>query len=67
MLTPENFRKYCTFFSERFQIVTLHESYNLIKSGKIEKPLMVFSFDDGYANFYTQVFPILQELKIKAN
>ena len=67
MMTPAEFRGYCEFFKERFELYTFLEAAYLLKHGPIKKPLMVFTFDDGYTDFYETVFPILKELDIPAN
>lgn len=65
-MTVENFRKYCEILQHNFLICTFHEAMELLGQPS-EKPLMVFSFDDGYADFYENAFPILKELGIKSN
>lgn len=66
-MSVQVFRKYCEYFKERSQICTLHEGLERMKKGEGPYPLVVFSFDDGYGNFYQNAFPVLKELGIKAN
>lgn len=66
LLTTSEFRDYCKFFKERFLICTLHEARKRIAEG-CPGTLLVFSFDDGYTDFYETAFPILKELNISVN
>lgn len=66
MMTTKTFRRYCEFFRERFLICSLHEAKELLKK-PLKKPLMVFTFDDGYENYHALAFPIMQELGVKSN
>ena len=66
LLTPDEFRNYCEFFKKRFLICTLHEAQKHITEG-CPGILLVFSFDDGYTDFYETAFPILKELNIPVN
>ena len=65
-ITTENLRKYLELLKSRFNIQTFHESAERIRCGE-EGPFLVLSFDDGYADFYENAFPILKELGFPAN
>ncbi|MDO4889625.1 MAG: polysaccharide deacetylase family protein [Candidatus Saccharibacteria bacterium] len=65
-ITAENLRKYLEFLKNNYQICTLHEAEKLIRRGA-EGPFLVLSFDDGYTDFYENVFPVLKELGLSAN
>lgn len=75
-VSTENFRKCCELFKEHFRIVTFKEAKKILdeqrariinRDEKEKKPLMVFSFDDGYTDFYENAVPIMREFGIKSN
>lgn len=68
-ITDDLLREYCEYFLDRYTIVSLDEAYDIIENNKeVDNPnLLAFTFDDGYDNNYTLAYPILKELKIKAN
>lgn len=68
-ITDEMFKRYCEFFKENYNIVSLDEAYALIKNNEEvdESNLLAFTFDDGYDNNYALAYPILKKNGIKAN
>jgi len=68
-ITDDMLRRYCEYFKDKYQIVSLGEGYDIIKNNKpVDNPnLLAFTFDDGYDNNYYLAYPILRELGIKAN
>jgi peptidoglycan/xylan/chitin deacetylase (PgdA/CDA1 family) len=48
------------WLASRFQIVSLDELGSHLKSGKKAGHLAAVTFDDGYRDFYTDVFPLMK-------
>lgn len=67
-VTPFIFRKQLeTLKNAGYEFMTTAELADVLDGrAKLPKNPIIISFDDGYRNFYEEVFPILKELKIKA-
>jgi peptidoglycan/xylan/chitin deacetylase (PgdA/CDA1 family) len=67
-LSPEIFRCQMEFIHSRgYLVYTVSEYIELIKEGgKIVRPGVVLTFDDGFANFMTEAVPILREYGYRA-
>lgn len=60
-----DFRRQMEYLKKHYEVCSLHEAHSRLgKPGP--KPRAVVTFDDGYANNYLVVFPILKELNIPA-
>jgi peptidoglycan/xylan/chitin deacetylase (PgdA/CDA1 family) len=68
VVEPNTFRKQMKFLKDnRFNFMSLAEYVELVKTGKRPKrKSIVITFDDGYADNYSQAFPILKEFNIPA-
>ncbi|MDE6025344.1 MAG: polysaccharide deacetylase family protein [Lachnospiraceae bacterium] len=62
------FRKQIAFFKQNFNIVTMEQVIDA-SDGKVDLPpnAMLLTFDDGYIDGYTYVFPILKEEKLQGS
>ena len=61
------FKKQIEFFKQNFQVVTMEEviaAWN--ENYELPEHALLLTFDDGYSNFYTEVFPILKKNDAKA-
>jgi len=61
-VTPETFEHHITFLKKHFDIISLNDFYLNFCLGKKRtnnKPLCSITFDDGWIDFYTYVFPVL--------
>ena len=67
-LDIELFREQISFLKRKYTIVTMNEVIETIK-GKNELPenAVLLTFDDGYIDNYTFVFPVLEELRIQGS
>ncbi|WP_332369396.1 polysaccharide deacetylase family protein [Spirosoma telluris] len=59
------FEQQVAYFKENFNIVTLKEYYEADDLPK-DKLTITLTFDDGYANNFTRVLPILEKHKVPA-
>ncbi len=67
-ITPEEFESQIRYLQQKgYQTIFVKEIPNIV-SGKINlgNNLIALNFDDGYRDFYTDVYPILLKYKIKA-
>ncbi|MGI9516718.1 MAG: polysaccharide deacetylase family protein [Pirellulaceae bacterium] len=58
------FRKQIDWLQRRFEIVSLVEAQNRIRSGQNRVPTLCLTFDDGYADNATFALPLLIKRKI---
>lgn len=67
-ITPSIFRKQLeTLKNAGYEFMTTAELSDVL-DGRLKQPEnpIIITFDDGYRDFYTDVFPVLNELKVKA-
>lgn len=61
------FRRQMKFLAQTGRVIHYNHAIAALQSQNISTPdAFVLTFDDGFVNFYTQVFPILRELHIPA-
>jgi peptidoglycan/xylan/chitin deacetylase (PgdA/CDA1 family) len=67
-ISPTRFREHMKFFKDKgFKTITMDQLLNFLNgAGSLpEKPLMI-TLDDSYLSQYTEAYPILKELGMKA-
>ncbi|MBZ9687147.1 polysaccharide deacetylase family protein [Clostridium estertheticum] len=67
-LSKENFRMQMKYLKDNnYTTLTVDELYSYMQTGKMipDKPIII-TFDDGYKDNYTNAYPILKELGLKA-
>jgi peptidoglycan/xylan/chitin deacetylase (PgdA/CDA1 family) len=62
---PHTFEKMLQYASKAYRVVGFAELQDALKTKG--KPILVFSFDDGYLDFMEFALPLLQKYKILAN
>lgn len=62
ILSKETFRKQLKYLTENFQVVDLPD---VVNSADTERRVAL-TFDAGYENFYTEIFPILKHFDLPA-
>jgi hypothetical protein len=61
------FRRQLEFLARARRVVSYDEALNALKSGQpVTNEAFVLTFDDGYEDFYTHVFPLLRDLELPA-
>lgn len=60
---PENFQAHCEYLAENnYRTVTMAQLYGALMRGERLAPRrVVMTFDDGYADAYTEAFPVLRQ------
>lgn len=62
-LTREQFAEFVEYLQRHYRVVSLDEACQQLRSGRtIREPLVVLTFDDGYADNYRNAWPVLREL-----
>ncbi len=63
---PQLFREHVRFLiQEGYSIISLYEIYNALSVGaNLPQHPIVLTFDDGYADHFEYVFPVLQEFNV---
>lgn len=63
----EKFEEQLQYLKEYYELISLQD-FMLWRQGKkkFQKPALMLTFDDGYKNCYTQLFPILKRYHIPA-
>ena len=65
-ITAEVFERQMRYLNENCLTISLEEFLEDRKPNLIQRPLVVLTFDDGYENFYSIVFPILKKYNLPA-
>jgi len=60
-VTPDNFRAQMRHLKENFTLARLEDEWS-----RLDRPAVVVTFDDGYADNATEALPILEELQVPA-
>ncbi len=64
-IPPNLFEEQVKFISDNFKIVSYDDLIkSVVNSENIKENIAVFTFDDGYLDFYTDAFPILKKFSI---
>jgi peptidoglycan/xylan/chitin deacetylase (PgdA/CDA1 family) len=61
-----SFRTQILYLKKHFEIISLSEAVERMRSGGIKRPTAVITFDDGYQNNFDVAFPILLRERIPA-
>lgn len=64
----ENFKKQMQYLKDNgYNTISLDELYDFIKNdSKVPEKPVILTFDDGYVDNYTNAYPIIKELGLKA-
>ncbi len=64
---PDTFRQQIDYLiGKGYRVIGLDELLPMITAGSLPSKPIVLTFDDGYRDFYDNVFPILKEKNVKA-
>ena len=61
-----SFRVQIAYLKKHFEIISISEAVERMRSGGIKRPTAVITFDDGYQNNFDVAFPILLRERIPA-
>lgn len=62
------FKQQIEFFKNNFNVITMEEMIAFYDEGyKLPEKAMLLTFDDGYVDHYTSVFPVLNEYKMQGS
>jgi peptidoglycan/xylan/chitin deacetylase (PgdA/CDA1 family) len=64
-LSPANFEKLVKYSLEHYSILSFSDLLDVKR--QLKKPPLIFSFDDGYYDFYEIALPILRKYKVPSN
>jgi peptidoglycan/xylan/chitin deacetylase (PgdA/CDA1 family) len=62
----ENFERQVRIFSRHYTVVTLTELLKRMERGVLDRDYLVLTFDDGFKDAWTHVFPVLKQLRVPA-
>jgi len=65
-LDESSFRSQMNYLRRHFEVVHLLEAVGRMQEGKMDRPIAVITFDDGFQNNYDVAFPILREAGLPA-
>lgn len=66
-VTPEEFRRQVEYLRENYKIVSLDEMVDYAKGKRmLPKKAVAITFDDGYHDFYLNVYPFFRRNKLPA-
>jgi len=63
-ISTECFLRQVRFLQRHYRIVSLTEAVELVKSGRVESPTAVITFDDGYADNFVSLRAVMEETGI---
>ena len=67
VISPETFRRQCSWLDSRRRPVDLSEAVRHIdRAGRLPRGMVVLTFDDGFATVYEHAFPILAAARLPA-
>lgn len=64
-ISPSSFRNHLDYIRSHYQILSPETFLSWLDNrAVIDKPSVLFSFDDAYLSFYEEIYPILKEAKL---
>ncbi|HBG78598.1 MAG TPA: hypothetical protein DDW84_07135 [Phycisphaerales bacterium] len=64
--SPENFESHLKTLSQNYRVIRLAELLDEIKNNRFVPNTIALTFDDGYADNFTNALPLLEKYKIPA-
>ncbi|WP_434151365.1 polysaccharide deacetylase family protein [Methylocaldum gracile subsp. desertum] len=65
-ITEAQFREQMEYLAKYCRVAALPDAIQRLRSGSIDRPTVVITFDDGYQNVFDVAFPILREFHFPA-
>src|SRR5687768_2928418 len=67
VISTATFRRHCETLRRAFDVVSLETAVQFLDGKRrVVRPMAVITFDDGYADFYEEAFPVLNDLGLPA-
>jgi peptidoglycan/xylan/chitin deacetylase (PgdA/CDA1 family) len=66
MVTIGDFRRQMHFLREHYDVLPLDEAVARCRAGRVRRPVLAITFDDGYQNNHDQALPVLERLGLPA-
>jgi peptidoglycan/xylan/chitin deacetylase (PgdA/CDA1 family) len=67
VISAATFRRQCEMLRKAFDVVSLETAMHFLDDKRrVARPMAVITFDDGYADFYDEAFPVLNDLGLPA-
>lgn len=57
---PDTFHKQLDILRKKFDVVSLHQLVEALKTGKLEQNMVAITFDDGFVDNYMNAAPLLE-------
>ncbi len=65
-ISPSAFEHQLRFFKKNHVVLPLEEALRKLQDGSLPEYALAITFDDGYRNFYTHAYPLLQRYNMSA-
>jgi len=65
-MSTEWFLKHAQFLKQHYQVVSLSDAIAMLKAGRVSRPTVVLTFDDGYADNFVNLRAITERLRLPA-
>lgn len=65
-ITETQFREQMEYLAKHCRVVSLSDALQRLRTGSVDAPTVVITFDDGYQNVFDVAFPILREFYFPA-
>ena len=67
VVSSATFRRHCELLQKAYDVVSLETAMHFLDGERrVNRPMAVITFDDGYLDFYEEAFPILNEFGLPA-
>jgi peptidoglycan/xylan/chitin deacetylase (PgdA/CDA1 family) len=65
-ITPSAFEHHLQYFKKNHVVLPLEDAVRMLDDGSLPDYALAITFDDGYRNFYTHAYPLLQRYNMSA-
>jgi len=65
-ISPDMFEALLEYLSRKYNVISISEAVESLKSGTLRRDAVVITFDDGWRDNYTHAFPLLKKYMLPA-